>query len=262
MACHVWAVDPAVPYWVLVPVPTPTPATSSSTEYTFTFGRHKGEKISNVPPSYLAFCKESEWAVNYPGLRHAISKLEREHRGMTVAQRIQHAKSIIPDWFWNESYSCACQLYGANSLGTAKAMEDAVESRCYEEKYPPRPETTETELSSGSITALRQLLDTCPVVGRSTPEYGPFFTQREDGFTDERYWVWSDEYEGKVKAAFRAVQDEHGEEGLLVARWMARDKYAKCTHSLTHKGCGRHGREGTMWWDESWNMAWFFNESV
>ncbi|KAK0441873.1 hypothetical protein EV421DRAFT_1810501 [Armillaria borealis] len=225
------------------------PATSSSTEYTFNFGKHKGEKISNVPPSYLVFCKGAEWVDDYPGLRHAILNLERERRGMTAAQKIQRAKRIIPDWFWNECYSHACQIYGVGSVGTVKAMEDAVETRCYEQRYPPRPTATETELSSRSITALRRT-------------HGPFFTRKEDGFTNERYWVWSGEYEGKVMTALKAVQDEHGENGLLVARWMARNKYAKCTRSLTHGGCGRHLREGTMWFDESWNLAWFFNKSM
>ncbi len=106
-------------------------------------------------------------------------------------------------------------------------MEDAVETRCYEQRYPPRPTATETELSSPSIQALRQLLDTCPAVGPTTPEHGPFFTQEEHGFTNERYWVWSGEYEGKVMTALKAVQDEHGENGLLVARWMARNKVSR-----------------------------------
>ncbi|SJL00736.1 uncharacterized protein ARMOST_04050 [Armillaria ostoyae] len=203
------------------------PATSSSTEYTFKFGKHKGEKISNVPPSYLVFCKGAEWVDDYPGLRHAILNLERERQGMTAAQKIQRAKRIIPDWFWNECYPRACQIYGVGSVGTVKAMGDAVETRCYEQQYPPRPTATETELSSPSITALRKLLDTCPAVEPTTPEHGPFFMRKEDGFTNKRYWVWSGEHEGKVMTALKAVQDEHGENGLLVARWMARNKVSR-----------------------------------
>ncbi|KAK0196805.1 hypothetical protein F5146DRAFT_1153358 [Armillaria mellea] len=238
------------------------PATSSSTEYTFNFGRHRGEKISNVPPSYLIFCKSAKWVDDYPGLRQAIVSLERARQGMTPAQRIQRAKRIIPDWFWNECHPIACHIYGVESAATAKAIEDAVETRCYERRYPPRPTATETGLSSRSIRALRQLLDTCPAIGPTTPEHGPFFVLKEDGFTEKRYWVWSGEYEGKVMTALQAVQDKHGENGLLVARWMARNKYAKSTRSLTHGGCGRHQREGTMWFDQSWNLAWFINKST
>ncbi|KAK0460256.1 uncharacterized protein EV420DRAFT_1673449 [Desarmillaria tabescens] len=50
MACHVWAVGPAVPYWDLVPVPTPTNTNTNTVEIFDTRSFEKMDQRKMCPP--------------------------------------------------------------------------------------------------------------------------------------------------------------------------------------------------------------------
>lgn len=253
-------------------------------EYRFNFGRHKGRKLSEVSYSYVVnFCIQEGVDKTRPDLSRALQSspvyahLLQEPRPPSLKERRQHVKDALPGPIWEEFVAALRFAEKRQSIVILSSEEEvqileSILTSDFHDLYAKRP--TDMSLlnspSSASTTALRNLLNevedvsTLPAPKDDDDEEEEVMEEEEQTHpwwatydTNEEAWEWSNKLRQAISAAAKAVQKEHGNVGLRVARWAVRDKYAQTVGGIAY------GRGDTMqceWYDES--TEWLIGECL
>ncbi len=239
-----------------MPKATSNPRSHLKNEYRFNFGRNKGKRLSEVSYNYVVdFCIQEGVDKTRHDLRRALQSspvyahLLQEPRPPSLKERRQHVKGALPGPIWEE-FVAALRLAEKRQSIVILSSEEEVQilesilTSDFHDLYAKRP--TDMSLlnnpSSASMTALRNLLNevedvsTLPAPKDDDDEEEEEVMKEEEQThpwwatydTNEEVWEWSNKLRQAISAAAKAVQKEHGNVGLRVARWAVRDKVGNC----------------------------------
>ncbi|KAK0185794.1 hypothetical protein F5146DRAFT_155720 [Armillaria mellea] len=243
------------------------------------------------------FCIQEGVDKTRPDLRRALqSSLVYAHhlhepRPLSLKERRHRVKAALPAPIWEEFVAALCLAQKCRSIIILSSEEEVqilerILTSDFVDLYAKRP--TDMSLlnnpSSASMTALNNLFNevkdvySLPVPKEYDYDYDCDYEDEEEEEeeeeevteekeqndlwwatydTDEAAWTWSDKLRQAILAAVKAVQKEHGDVGLRVARWAVRDKYAQTVDGIVY---GRGDTKQCEWYDKS--LEWLIDECL
>ncbi|KAL0567678.1 hypothetical protein V5O48_014312 [Marasmius crinis-equi] len=234
---------------------------STDNEYTFTFGKHKGERLIDVPPSYIGYLIRSGATHTRPDLQSAIEAF----RSRTPSQRDAQLKQIIPEWLYDACRDSLRSRIHESTLEYPESMweedlekmEQLITSKFYLE-YPERPSQASFDefLAKQNEVVRRfvEILEDYPALSGydASGRLDNRLERKEDMVSDTTWFELKKEYKDEVdEYVDDTVSGKHGEEAWMVARWMVRDKHAERVSGITYMGKGPRYDEDSFWKDET-----------